>query len=150
MNKSFFPALILALATAPALCLELTNVVLPVDGTEFFENPGCGFAGGAWSDLRPGMPTNGLDLCAKTPNCTKLWSMQKFSMGYVYKDNAANYTNHVMRFVGGADIPLDENALLSVSNSLLACRRTAAHAFRALPTHTTSGAASNQTTSTSC
>ena len=114
--------MIFALAAASALCLEPTGVVLPVDGTEFFENPGCGFAGGAWSDLRPGMPTNGLDLCAKTPNCTKLWTMHKFSKGYVYK-TPEYYTNHVMRFVGGADIPLDENALLSVSNSLLNCRR---------------------------
>jgi hypothetical protein len=112
-----------AVVVASAADIELSNVVAPVDGVEFFENPGCGFAGGGWSDLKPGMPTNGVDLCAKTPNCTKLWSMQKFSKGYVYKDNAANYTNHVMRFVGGADIPLDENALLSVSNSLLACRR---------------------------
>ena len=117
--KSFFYAV--AFAALNAFCLDLSNVVAPVDGTEFFENPACGFAGGAWSDLKPGMPTNGLDLCARTPNCTKLWSMHKFSKGYVYK-TPEYYTNHVMRFVGGADIPLDENALLSVSNSLLNCR----------------------------
>ena len=112
-----------AVVVASAAGIELSNVVAPVDGVEFFENPGCGFAGGGWSTLSPGMPTNGVDLCARDPNCTKLWSMQKFSKGYVYRNDAANYTNHVMRFVGGADIPLDENALLSVSNSLLACRR---------------------------
>jgi hypothetical protein len=118
MKSAFY---IIAFAAINAFCLELSNIVAPVDGTEFFENPGCGFAGGAWSDLKPGMPTNGLDLCAKTPNCTKLWAMHKFSKGYVYK-TPEYYTNHVMRFVGGADIPLDENALLSVSNSLLKCR----------------------------
>ncbi len=118
------PVLLAALlVTATAWGLEVSSVVSPLDGAEFFENPGCGFAGGAWSTLSPGMATNGLDLCASTPNCTKLWSLHKFSKGYVYKDNAKNYTNHVLRFVGGADIPLDANALLSVSNSLLNCRR---------------------------
>ncbi len=119
------PPVLLAvlLVAATAWGLEVSSVVSPLDGVEFFENPGCGFAGGAWTTLSPGMKTNGLDLCASTPNCTKLWSLHKFSKGYVYKDNAQNYTNHVMRFVGGADIPLDENALLSVSNSLLNCRR---------------------------
>ena len=115
-------ALLLLAATA-ARGIELTVVVSPVDGVETFANPGCGMAGGGWSTLAPGMKTNGLDLCASVPNCTKLWSLQKFSKGYVYKNNLANYTNHVVRFVGGADIPLDENALLSVSNSLLNCRR---------------------------
>ena len=115
-------ALLLLAATA-ARGIEPTAVVSLRDGAETFANPGCGMAGGGWSTLSPGMKTNGLDLCASVPNCTKLWSMQKFSKGYVYKDNLANYTNHVMRFVGGADIPLDENALLSVSNSLLNCRR---------------------------
>lgn len=102
--------------------VELSATVDTADGAETFANPGCGMAGGGWSALSPGMKTNGLDLCANVPNCTKLWYMNKFSKGYIYK-NAGYYTNHVMRFVGGADIPLDENALLCVSNSLVKCRQ---------------------------
>ena len=52
--------------------------------------------------------------------------MHKFSKGYVYGDTHAVQTNHyahITNFVGGADIPLDADALLAVSNSFLKCRR---------------------------
>lgn len=116
-----------------AICLAagargatLLRVVSPVDGRETLANPGCGLAGGTWSALSPGMSTNGENLCSSSANCTKLWSLHKFSKGYVYGDTYAVQTNHyahITNFVGGADIPLDANALLSVSNSLLKCRR---------------------------
>ncbi len=112
-----------SLLTIDAAALVIGNAVSSVDGAESFANPGCGFAGGSWTALTPDMSTNGLNLCASSPNCTKLWSMHKFSKGYLYQDNYDYYTNHIERFVGGADIPLDANALLSISNSLLACRR---------------------------
>ena len=112
----------LLFAARMAVALELTAVCAPADGAQTFDNPGCGLAGGTWANLEPGMATNGVNLCKNNANCTKLWSMHKFSKGYVYKDYDY-YTNHIERFVGGADIPLDQNALLSVSNSLLKCRR---------------------------
>ena len=114
----------LAAATLQAATLEST--VSFVDGRELLENPGCGHAGGTWLALSPGMSTNGVDLCSGSRNCTKLWSMHKFSKGYVYGDTYAVQTNHyahITNFVGGADIPLDANALLAVSNSFLKCRR---------------------------
>ena len=115
---------LLAAATLEAATLEST--VSFVDGKELLENPGCGLAGGTWSELSPGMSTNGVNLCSGSRNCTKLWSMHKFSKGYVYGDTYAVQTNHyahITNFVGGADIPLDANALLAVSNSFLKCRR---------------------------
>ena len=111
-------------ATLQAATLEST--ISFVDGRELFENPGCGYAGGGWSNLTPGMSTSGNNLCSSSRNCTKLWSMHKFSKGYVYGDTHAVQTNHyahITNFVGGADIPLDANALLAVSNSFLKCRR---------------------------
>ena len=111
------------LAAMKVFALELTSVVAPVDGAETFGNPGCGHAGGSWGSAPyPGMPTNGVVLCNGSANCTKLWSLHKFSKGYVYQ-NYDYYTNHIERFVGGADIPLDANTLLSISNSLVSCRR---------------------------
>ena len=115
-------AILPLLLAASAFGLEVSSVVRPEDGAQTFDNPGCGLAGGTWANLEPGMATNGVNLCKNNANCTKLWSMHKFSKGYVYKDYDY-YTNHIERFVGGADIPLDANALLSVSNSLLKCRR---------------------------
>ena len=111
-------------ATLEAATLEST--VSFVDGKELLENPGSGYAGGNWSALSPDMPTSGEDLCSSSANCTKLWSMHKFSKGYVYGDTYAVQTNHyahITNFVGGADLPLTEKALLSVSNSLVKCRR---------------------------
>ena len=115
---------LLAAATLQAATLEST--ISFVDGRELFENPGCGYAGGGWSNLTPGMSTSGNNLCSSSRNCTKLWSMHKYSKGYVYGDTHAVQTNHyahITNFVGGADIPLDANALLAVSNSFLKCRR---------------------------
>lgn len=113
-----------AAATLQAATLEST--ISFVDGKNLLENPGCGYAGGGWSNLAPGMSPSGNNLCSSSRNCTKLWSMHKFSKGYVYGDTHAVQTNHyahITNFVGGADIPLDENALLAVSNSFLKCRR---------------------------
>ena len=110
---------------ASAQAATLLRVVSPVDARETLANPGCGLAGGGWSGLSPGMSTNGENLCSSSANCTKLWSLHKFSKGYVYGDTYAVQTNHyahITNFVGGADIPLTENALLSVSNSLRKCR----------------------------
>ena len=104
----------------------LRTTVLFVDGGETLANPGCGYAGGGWTALVPGMSTCGENLCSSSANCTKLWSMHKFSKGYVYGDTYAAQTNnyaHISNYVGGVDMPLDESALLSVSNSFLACRR---------------------------
>ena len=115
---------LLAAATLRAATLEST--ISFVDGKELLENPGCGYAGGGWSDLTPGMSTRGNNLCSSSRNCTKLWSMHKFSKGYVYGDTYAVQTNHyahITNFVGGTDLPLTEKALLSVSNSLVKCRR---------------------------
>ena len=121
---SLLPVVLLQSASIFAATLRTT--VLPVDGGATLSNPGCGFAGGSWTALEPGMSTNGLNLCANSANCTKLWSMHKFSKGYIYGDTYATQTNHyahISNFVGGVDKPLDANALLSVSNSFLACRR---------------------------
>ena len=82
----------LAAATLQAATLEST--VSFADGKELLENPGCGHAGGTWLALSPGMSTNGVDLCSGSRNCTKLWSMHKFSKGYVYGDTYAVQTNH--------------------------------------------------------
>lgn len=115
---------LLAAATLEAASLEST--VSFVDGKELLENPGCGYAGGGWSALSPDMSTSGENLCSSSVNCTKLWSMHKFSKGYVYGDTYAVQTNHyahITNFVGGTDLPLTEKALLSVSNSLVKCRR---------------------------
>ncbi|MBR0057032.1 MAG: DUF4874 domain-containing protein, partial [Kiritimatiellae bacterium] len=121
------PLALAALIAQTAASLELVATVTPADGAETFANPGCGFAPGGWGDsLVPGGPTNGVNLCANTMNCSKMWSLHKFSKGYIYGDNYTTQTNHyahITNFVGGADIPLDENALLSISNSLLSCRR---------------------------
>ena len=114
------------LQSSCAFAATLRTAVSPVDGGETLPNPGCGLAGGSWTALDPGMPTAGANLCAKSANCTKLWSMHKFSRGYVYGDTYDVQTNHyahVSNFVGGVDMPLDANALLAVSNSLLNCRR---------------------------
>lgn len=110
---------------AGAQAATLRRAVPPTDGGETLGNPGCGFAGGGWSSPTPAMATTGENLCATSANCTKLWSLHKFSKGYVYGDTYAVQTNHyahITNFVGGADIPLTENALLSISNSLCKCR----------------------------
>jgi len=118
-------AVVLSMATAlQAATLEAT--VSFADGAELFDNPGCGYAGGGWANLTPDMSTAGQNLCSDRANCTKLWSMHKFAKGYVYGDTYTVQTNHyahITNFVGGADIPLTEKALLSVSNSFLKCRR---------------------------
>lgn len=96
--------------------------VTPWDGVQTLENSGGGLAGGGWTTLAPGGSTDGLDLCARSANCTKLWSLHKFSKGYAYQDDYEYFTNHVVNFVGGADVPLDANALLAISNSFVKCR----------------------------
>lgn len=119
---------LVAAALLESTCLfaaTLRTAVSFVDGAATLPNPGCGHAGGGWTALVPGMSTRGENLCASSANCTKLWSMHKFSKGYVYGDTYAAQTNnyaHISNFVGGVDMPLDACALLSVSNSLLACR----------------------------
>lgn len=113
------------LLVAGAHAATLLRAVSPVDGGETLGNPGCGFAGGGWSGLATNMAADGENLCGDRANCTKLWSLHKFSKGYVYGDTYAVQTNHyahITNFVGGADIPLTENALLSISNSLRKCR----------------------------
>jgi hypothetical protein len=115
-------SIVLSIAASAAV---LKSTVEPVDGVALVDNPGCGYAGGGWTDLAPGMSSEGVDLCSDRANCTKLWSMQKFSKGYAYQDDWQYYTNHIVNFVGGADMPLTDNALLSISNSLLRCRRNA-------------------------
>ena len=59
----------------------VARTVPPSDGAESFDNPGCGYAGGGWSNLTPDMQPGGVDLCRSSANCTKLWSMHKFSNG---------------------------------------------------------------------
>ena len=115
------------LAAGRASAAETLSSVSPEDGAESFGNPGCGYAGGGWSVLPgPGGAVSESNLCGSSPNCTKLWSLQKYSKGYMYCVNGVAQTEHyahVTNYTGGADIPLSENALLSISNSLAACRR---------------------------
>ncbi|MGN0832289.1 MAG: DUF4874 domain-containing protein [Kiritimatiellia bacterium] len=118
---ALLPGAAAALAAA-ALFGGVVSRVTPWDGAMPLENPGGGYAGGGWAALAPGGSTNGLNLCANHPNCTQLWSLHQFSQGYAYQDDYEYFTNHVVGFVGGADLPLDENALLAVSNSFVKCR----------------------------
>ena len=106
--------------SATVCAATLRSSTSPVDGKARIENPGCGFAGGGWTDLTPDISTNGVNLCGDRANCTKLWSMHKFSKGYFYSES--HYAHITNGFVGGVDIPLTDQALLSVSNSLLKCR----------------------------
>ena len=102
----------------------LRSSVSPVDCAATLDNPGCGFAGGWWiTSLAPDCGTEGENLCASSPNCVQFWSLHAFSKGYAYNGDYEYFTNHIVNLVGGADIPLTENALLAVSNSLLKCRR---------------------------
>lgn len=122
----------LLLAAVSAHGLVVTGSVAPIDGTETFLNPGCGPAEMKadplyWAPLSPGMSTDGWDLCSDAPNCTAFWDIGAYSKGYLYvNDNGVPLYDHydyVTNHVGGADIPLDENTLLAVSNSLLRCRQ---------------------------
>lgn len=123
-------ALAAALVAGAAHGVVLTGAVAPTDGAETFHNPGCGpaesTASSFWAPLSPGMDTGGLDLCADAPNCSALWDLGAYSKGYLYCDANGEplygHYDYVTNHVGGADIPLDENALLAVSNSLLRCR----------------------------
>lgn len=90
------------------------------DACDKIENPACGKAGGWWTGLKNDGSIVEENLSG---NCSKLWCLNKFSKGYVYNNEYANYTNHVQNFVGGADIPLNAGALLSISNTLLSVRR---------------------------
>ena len=64
-----------ALSVSATVCAAtLRSSVSPVDGRALIENPGCGFAGGGWTDLTPDISTNGVDLCGDRANCTKLWT----------------------------------------------------------------------------
>lgn len=92
----------------------------PQDGRAEIRNPACGYAGGWWTGLKNDGSVVEENLSG---NCSKLWCLNKFSKGYLYNNDYANYTNHVQNFVGGADIPLNEGALLSISNTLLSVRR---------------------------
>lgn len=107
---------------AAALFGGVVAHVTPWDGGETLANSGGGLAGGGWTTLSPGGSTNGLDLCARSANCTQLWSLHQYSQGYAYQGDYEYFTNHVAGFVGGADVPLDENALLAISNSFVKCR----------------------------
>ena len=96
------------------------SVLSPEDACANLENPACGKAGGWWTGLK----NDGTVITENlSGNCSKLWSLEKFSKGYLYDNRVDEYTNRVQRFVGGADIPLNEGALLSISNTLLSVRR---------------------------
>jgi len=89
------------------------------DGKVCWQNPGCGWAGGGWSTLE----TNRLvEVTLKWPNQTKLWSLQKFSKGYLYNNDQKHYAK-AMHYCGGADIPLNAFALASISNAFESCRQ---------------------------
>ena len=90
------------------------------DGRRELRNPACGHAGGFWTTLKNDGTVIAENLSG---NCSKLWCLSKFSKGYVYDGDLENYRSHVEGFVGGADIELDEGALLSISNTLLSVRR---------------------------
>ena len=89
------------------------------DACAKLENPACGKAGGGWTTLKNDGTVTTENLSG---NCSKLWCLSQFSKGYVYNNDSANYANHVQNFVGGADIPLNAGALLSISNTLLSVR----------------------------
>ena len=119
------------LAAAPGRGFVVTGNIAPIDGAETFHNPGCGPAEMKadpeyWAPLSPGMSTDGWDLCSDAPNCTAFWDIGAYSKGYLYTNDFGvplyDHYDYVTNHVGGADIPLDENALLAVSNSLLRCR----------------------------
>lgn len=112
------------------LLLSATLALEPLpftDGMDTIRNPGCGVARGDWAKTSPGMSVGGVNLCSSDANCTKLWRLEKFSKGYLYSTNGVPLYDHYAHitngFVGGVDIPLDANTLLSISNSLAACRR---------------------------
>lgn len=88
------------------------------DGLECWQNPGCGHAGGGWSTLEK---DKYVDVRLRSPNQTKLWSLQKFSKGYLYNNNPTHYEK-AMHYCGGADIPLNAYALESISNAFESCR----------------------------
>ncbi|MBP5543186.1 MAG: DUF4832 domain-containing protein [Kiritimatiellae bacterium] len=118
------------MAARVALGFEIVQTVSTNDCAETFRNPGCGpaetIASSFWAPLVPGMDTSGLALCADALNCSALWDLGAYSKGYLHTNaNGVSLLDHyeyVTNHVGGADIPLDENALLAVSNSLLRCR----------------------------
>ena len=95
----------------------IVSRVALVDGKNTWTNPGCGFAGGGWSTLSKDVPT---PVTLKSPNQTKLWSLQNFSKGYYYKD--AQHYEKAMQYCGGADIPLNEVALKSIEDAFASCR----------------------------
>lgn len=101
----------------------IRSSVSPVDCAATLDNPGCGLAGGWWTNLAPDCGTEGENLCASSRNSVQFWSLHAFSKGYAYNGDYAYFTNHIVNLVGGADIPLTANALLAVSNSLVKCRR---------------------------
>ena len=88
------------------------------DGKACWQNPGCGRAGGGWSTLEKGAYVN---VTLSSPNQTKLWSLQKFSKGYLYNNNQTHYEK-AMHYCGGADIPLDSYALKSIADAFASCR----------------------------
>lgn len=88
------------------------------DGKTTWQNPGCGYAGGGWSTLEKNQY---VDVKLRSPNQTKLWSLQKFSKGYLYNNNQTHYEK-AMHYCGGADIPLNEFALESVADAFASCR----------------------------
>lgn len=117
------------MAARVALGFETVRTVSTNDCAETFRNPGCGPAevgtSPYWAPLSTGMPTAGDDLCASAQNCSAFWDLGAYSKGYLYSTNGIPLLDHyeyVTNHVGGADIPLDGNALLAVSNSLLRCR----------------------------
>ena len=105
---------------ADILLAILTGVCSLEDGCQTLDNPGGGLAGGGWSTLS----TNQYVKVELTkPNQTKLWSLQQFSKGYVYKDDLANYEKYVKKYCGSEDLPLNEIALKSVRDAFESCRR---------------------------
>lgn len=110
---------LLTVREAPAGAVRVTSLCSPADGCEPLDNPGQGNAGGHWTMLVPGGASDGERIAG---DCSKLWCLARFSKGYVYNGDPTNYSEHVEGFVGGADIPLDANALLAISNTLLSAR----------------------------
>ncbi len=96
---------------------------VPRDGAESFVNPGAGRFGARWIVLKKegNKPVVGFD---NHRNFTILWELADFSAGNKYRDKAIP-TNRV----GGADIPLTEDALAAMRETLAAARRLGVTVF---------------------
>ena len=99
---------------------EITDRCAFEDGCKTLDNPGCGVAAGGWSTLEP---DRYVGVTLTKPNQSKLWSLQRFSKGYVYNGMQTEYDNYVRQYCGTADIPLTDVALQSIRDALESCRQ---------------------------